>query len=546
MQHGPVLLILGLLGAAVFAAPGKAEEKPVTDPKAAKEGVERIEEEYKAIKSSQDLVPARRRRELARRLGLLHCEESAKLLVGIVDEDRDLRARIVAMRSLAVVGKLKQLKRMYSIVNKDRDKVLLHFLGPALSLATDPEAPAWVIDKLLPSAKRAKVSRSITVYPVRMSAVEALGALHAQDARDPLLELLAKELNKYNVKKPPHMIYEVLRSLGQIGGPDVKDELLKAAISLDWRLRLAAAETILVHFRDKAALDAMRALLKDKTMVVREVAAVAVGEAKTEPLIPELILLMREGYRRAKEKSYLALKSVTGQDYGYAPDVWTKWWKDKKRKKLTKDGEIARGERITVSQYYDFEIFSDRMLFVVDVSGSMKWPEYTPHRIDVARKELIKAVKALDKESFFNMATFAGHVNMWQKNGEVLATEDNKKEALKWIKGALLPRGATNTYAALMDGLELNQRIDTMFFLSDGIPSTGKSEVPEEILVDLKYKNRFRKVIINTVAIAFGKASIEKAQKYEDPDEMYAFMKLISDWNGGQCVDLRAPPRVDR
>ena len=34
---------------------------------------------------------------------------------------------------------------------------------------------------------------------------------------------------------------------------------------------------------------------------------------------------------------------------------------------------------------------------------------------------------------------------------------------------------------------------------------------------------------------------IEKAEKYEDPEEMAAFMKMIADWNGGTCVDIRKP-----
>ena len=82
------------------------------------------------------------------------------------------------------------------------------------------------------------------------------------------------------------------------------------------------------------------------------------------------------------------------------------------------------------------------------------------------------------------------------------------RPALAWIDRNLLPRGATNTYGALMEGLEKNPKVDTIFFLSDGIPSTGKYEVPEEILIKLRYANRFRKVIFNTVAIAMGKPSI--------------------------------------
>jgi hypothetical protein len=309
----------------------------------------------------------------------------------------------------------------------------------------------------------------------------------------------------------------------------------------DWRVRLAAADVMLIHHRDDKAIALMRDLLKDKRPIVREVAAIAAGTHKTDALLKELVLLMREGNLRAKQKSYEALKSISGQDFGYAPDVWAKWVQDRTRGKLSETGAFQGGERISVGTYYKFKIFSDRVLFIVDVSGSMNWPDSHPNRIEVAKRELVKAIKSLNEKTLFNMATFAGHVAAWNSEGEVPATEANKKKALKWIDRALLPRGATNTYAALMEGLEKNQEVDTVFFLSDGIPSTGAYEVPEEILIKLRYANRFRKVIFHTIAVVLGRPSIEKAEKYEDPDEMAAFMRMIADWNGGTCMELRKP-----
>jgi hypothetical protein len=419
---------------------------------------------------------------------------------------------------------------MFRHVNREARKTVLDdYLGPALSHATDPEVPAWIVSKVLP--------RQSTI--MKLSAIEALGALRADVAREPLLALYAKETGRSRFDV--HLVHELVRALGQIGGEGAQKVVFDAAAHEDWRIRLAAAEVMLVHFRDGRALSAMRKLLADKKPIVREVAAVAAGDWKMEPLFEELVVLMREGNLRAKEKTYEAMKAISGQDFGYAPDVWAKWWKDKQKGDLTAAGDIKDRKKVTVATYYNFKIFSDRVLFVIDVSGSMKWPDYKPNRIDVAKRELIKAITALDEKTLFNMATFAGHVNMWNRKGEVAATAENKERALKWIEANLLPRGATNTYGALMEGLEQNPQVDTIFFLSDGIPSTGKYEIPEEILIKLRYANRFRKVIFNTVAIAMGKPSIEKAEKYEDPDEMYAFMKMIADWNGGTCVDIRKP-----
>jgi len=533
-----VVRFLASLLLLALAAPaqefGGPDEKPETDKAVIEEKLKSILEEYEAISRNQDLVQTRRRRELARRLGRLPHEDSVKTLLRIVEEDADLRSRIVAMYSLGRIGDLKAVKRMYRKVKEEsmaRDSVLADYLGPALARATDPSVGPWLVEEVVPSGNKL----------LRLSAIEALGSLRTAEAAEPLRHLLEKERKK--TQPDPHLIHEILRALGQIGDDTSRAIVLAAASDPDWRYRLAVAEVLLHHVRDEKGLDAMRKLLKDDVPIVRETAVIAAGKAKMEPLFEEMIVLMREGNLRAKKASYDAMVATSGEDHGYAPDVWAKWLQEKKKGAAGAAGTQA-GERISVATYYDFKIFTDRVLFIIDVSGSMDWPENrqgSPNRMDVAKRELIKVIKALDEKTLFNVATFAGHVSTWKKDGEVPATEANKKGALAWIEGALLPRGPTNTYGALTEGLDRNPLIDTIYFLSDGIPSTGKYEVPEEILVKLRYANRFRRVIINTIALAIGKPAIESAIKYEDAEEMSAFMRLIAEWNGGTCVDIRKP-----
>lgn len=528
----PLLLLASSAAAQEF---GGSDEKPETDTVVIEQKLKTILEEYEAIARNQDLMQTRRRRELARRLGLLPHEDSVKALLRIVEEDADLRSRIIAMYSLAQVGDLKAIKRMYKKVKEEstaRDSVLADYLGPALTRSADPAVGLWLVEEVLPSGNKL----------LRLSAIEALGTLRTAEASAPLQHLLEKERRKS--QPDPHVVHEILRALGRIGGDTPREILLAAAADAEWRYRLAAAEVLLLHVRDEKGLAAMRLLLKDETPIVRETAVIAAGKAKMEPLFDEMILLMREGNLRSKKAAYDAMVATSAQDYGYAPDVWAKWSQEKKKGGLGGQGEIKDRERISVATYYDFKIFSDRVLFIVDVSGSMAWPESRqgdPNRIDVAKRELVKVIKALDEKTLFNLATFAGHVSTWRKEGEVEATEANKKVALEWIEGALLPRGATNTYGALIEGLDRNPLVDTIYFLSDGMPSTGKYEVPEEILIKIRYANRFRRVIIHTIALAIGKPAIDGAAKYEDAEEMAAFMRLIAEWNGGNCVDIRKP-----
>jgi HEAT repeat protein len=519
-------LLSGLL--LILLSPGARAEKE-TNPQVIEDEVNRIIEEYEAIKSNQDLEQARRRRLLADRLSGLPCEKSRKLLVKMVEYDRDLRAKITAMNSLAVVGDLDSIKRMHRYILKEQRTVLPDYLGPALSRATDPEVGPWIVKKVLPHPNKI----------MKLSAIEALGALRSKEALEPLLAYYEKEVKR--TRPSIHLFFELIRALGRIGGEGVKEALCASAKDEDWRVRLAVAEVLLIHHREGRSLDVMRDLLRDEKPIVREVAAVSVGENRVEALFPELIVVMREGNLRSKHKSYEAMKRLSSKDYGYAPDAWAKWWSDKKKGKLDAEGGIRPEERMSVASYYKFKVFSDRILFVIDVSGSMKDPEFHPNRIEVAHRELKKTILALNEKTLFNVMTFAGNVFIWQKKGEVPATEANKKKALAWVQMRLMPRGGTNTYDALMRSLSDNPLVDTVFFLSDGLPSRGIYELPEEILIKLRYANRFRKVIFNTVALAIGRPSIEKALKWEDPDEMARFMKMIAEENGGTCVDIRKP-----
>jgi uncharacterized protein with von Willebrand factor type A (vWA) domain len=167
--------------------------------------------------------------------------------------------------------------------------------------------------------------------------------------------------------------------------------------------------------------------------------------------------------------------------------------------------------------------------------------EAPPQRIDVATKELLKAIRSLSENTLFNVMTFSSDLQTWQKGGEVLATKKNIDDVVEWLETRLLPRGGTNTHAALMSSIRDNPKVDTVFFLSDGLPSSGEMEVQEEILVALRDENRFRKVRFNTIALVFGKSKYEKAWKYEDPEEMGAFMSRIAEQTGGSSVVIDKP-----
>ena len=527
MLHRSLGALCALL---LFALPAAAEEwAPPTEKKELARAIKKTLEEYEALSGNHDLVQKRRRRELLRRMGMMPDKKVVKALRRIVRKEGDTRAKINAMYSLCTIGDVKAVNDIYKFCLKEIRSVYPAYLGRALAHTKDEEVMAWIIEKPLKN----------TNTRLRLSGIEALGALRYKEALPRLIEIYKREESKPGGRHIVYM-YESIKSIGRIGGADAKAILMTAAKDKDWRVRLGVAESLLDHFRDPQSLDVMRALLKEDSQIIREECAKSIGQNKVEALFPELVVTMREGNLRCKKASYDAMKTISGQDFSLAPDLWAKWLAEKKKGKLTKEGKLNKGESVSVSTYYNFKIFSDRVLFVIDTSGSMKWLEAPPQRIDVAREQLFRAIKSLNEKTLFNVMTFASDIHTWRK-GEVLATKENVADSMKWLGTRLLPRGGTNTHGALMRALRDNPKIDTVYFLSDGLPSSGEMEIQEEIIVALRDANRFRKVVFNTIALVFGKSKIEKAWKYEDPEEMGAFMRRIAEETAGESVVIDRP-----
>jgi len=547
----PIRPIFSLFALALLAAaPLASDWEPPTEERALKKEIKATVKEYDALSGNQDLIQTRRRRELIRRLGLMKHPESAKALLRIIIYERDVRARVNAMEAVVQVGDVKDVRTMYKTVLKQSKTALPDYLGGALARTTDEEVKAWIIEKPLHNGQPG----------VQLSAILALGALGYQPAMEPLTEIYQREMAKSRSRNIV-FAYETLRAIGRIGGPRARALLLAAAGDEDWRMRLAVADVMLEHCRDEECRAAVAKIMRESQSRLREVAAESIGRNKVAEMVPELVVLMREGNLRGKEAAYESLKNITGEDFEFVPDKWEAWYRKRKNgdeakadgaevKAEPEDPKKEDGERMSVVldprhkrfnvTFFKYRIMTDRVLFVIDVSGSMMWLDQPPQRIDIARRELERVIQVLDDKTLFNVMTFSSDIHMWQPK-EQPATEANKEDCLKWLKNRLLPRGGTNTYGALMQALRDNPQIDTIYFLSDGLPSSGEVEVQEEILVALRDENRFRKVRINTIALVFGRSKYEKAWKYEDPEEMGAFMARVAEESGGRTVLIDRP-----
>ena len=99
--------------------------------------------------------------------------------------------------------------------------------------------------------------------------------------------------------------------------------------------------------------------------------------------------------------------------------------------------------------------------------------------------------------------------------------------------------GGTNIYDALLTAFDfggkggsdrkklLSKSVDTVFFLSDGVPTAGKLVNTDQILRDIALRNKTRNIIIHAVGLT------TETDKEEEKSKLADFVKKLAEENGG-------------
>jgi len=217
------------------------------------------------------------------------------------------------------------------------------------------------------------------------------------------------------------------------------------------------------------------------------------------------------------------LWSLTGQPFGVNARSWVQWWEAQGASfRILTEDELARvlekWERRRLMErdvtdrplqkrpeFFGIRILSHRVLFIIDVSGSMEEETRGKYigqsglwRLDVAKKELTRALEAMDLGSLYNIVTFSSDADPWQ-DGVSELTEESLAEAVTFVK-RLRAGGGTNIYRAIEYGFE-DTRVDTIFLLSDGEPTMGPVTDPYAIREAVARWNKHRGITIHCIAV---------------------------------------------
>jgi hypothetical protein len=218
-----------------------------------------------------------------------------------------------------------------------------------------------------------------------------------------------------------------------------------------------------------------------------------------------------------------ALEARAGRSYGFDPARWRDWWAAVQRGELAPPRTDSGQDGKTRPGFFTLQPWTDRVVFVLDRSGSMfeafgpPGPGGERHsRWDAAVEQLGQFVAELPQGARFDIVVFHDFAEIW-KGELVRADEDARRAARLWLEQK--PRGGTNLRAGIerVFGLGSNRTLDlgrvdadTVIVLCDGATNEGPGWVPGF----LSRINARARVLFHAVQIgAEGDGTLERLSK---------------------------------
>ena len=342
-------------------------------------------------------------------------------------------------------------------------------------------------------------------------------------------------------------------ALAQIGAKASEAALLGAMGERDDRAWIAMADALAsIEGQDGNATASFVPRLDHKHWQVRLSAVRGLARRGTLDAVDPLIERFDVESGRLREELYAALKNLTQDDLGAKASSWRAWWKGQKERlakglplappkvkhKPADDryGEPTREEE--PPHYYGKRLYSKRVAYVLDVSGSMHLNmkvdptaakalggiPASGTRIHIAQQAIIDHLKRLDARTEFDIVFFQSRVAPWRGRLVKASRGAVTKATTAVLRQA--PDGETNFYGALKAAVglhklpSLNPKLgaipDTVFFLTDGRPTRGEITAMPELVSWFANLNRFAKVTLHVIGLGDLNVDLPELQRLVD------------------------------
>ncbi len=199
-----------------------------------------------------------------------------------------------------------------------------------------------------------------------------------------------------------------------------------------------------------------------------------------------------------------------------------------------------------------------RVIFLVDMSGSMEYLDDStpaPQKWVAVRETVAKIMRSLPDLRKFQVVAFSNNaIYPLANDGGWLDFDPNSSAdlVLKTL-AAIKPNGGTNMYNAMETVFRMRPLgLDTIYFLSDGIPNLGEGVTPEKIkaekLTDVDVGSRLGAAVRKKLKTDWNRDLEGKPRVhlntvgffYESPD-VGAFLWALARENDGSFVGMSKP-----
>jgi len=323
---------------------------------------------------------------------------------------------------------------------------------------------------------------------------------------------VSPNLHTYEILSTP-MAY-LAEAIGVTKSKDYLQVLHLLASNPDIRVAIAALKAI-ENIGATESLPTLQALVASpKTPWCSLVfAASAIGAIPDKSSIEVLLARLAKEQGRVRIDLIYALSSIVGKtSYNNARD-WNAWWERSKATFQVDPAKTATYRKTTgiheiqadpLGTFYDLNIYSDRLVFCLDTSLSMKGA-----RLTSLKENLDQTLKSLKPEVQFNITDFGGTLRIMSPYK--LTTLANRERARTYVKYLNMTLG-TRTYG----GMELSctvPEMDTILLLSDGAPVAGKFDAWKRINTAFLVYNRYRPVAVYSVEFGGSTANFKAMQE---------------------------------
>ena len=250
---------------------------------------------------------------------------------------------------------------------------------------------------------------------------------------------------------------------------------------------------------------ALRRLAKHKRWQVRLALAEGLRAYRHKESVDLLITLVGDKRIRVRESANESLELLTGQVRGTSQKRWKKWRQAQGADVRLIPREISRlrpyrkrDRRYAPRGYFGVHVASNRMVYVLDKSESMFYGLF-----DGVVDEMSAQLASAGPTTKFNVIEFDAAPRIWQTKLQP-ANAANVRKAVAFLQRSK-PYGPTN----VIDSLRLGMRVadlDSIVFLSDGLPNRGDPAQPDPIRSSVAVENRYLRIAIHTVLLLRGRS----------------------------------------